>query len=358
MKKFAIIALICLAGCLFQGVEREGFSEKDLTVPTPYAFSDFEEKPRANSLMAYSATYRLILKPAGLFAGYKGVFKIYVENIGVNDIFVYGFAIKINGKEEKKEWNEGKTILAGENKSFIFSFNCPPAGNYTYEIGVYLMAGRDGKWHDYGLEYIDDEKRIEIEGYEATTYTYKLRKNYYIYFDRINKLIDPYDITISNKAHQITSKYGDNYNIAKVCAIFDWVYENVEYKNETGEKWNKPSQALYEGGDCEEFAMLISAMVEAIGGTARVYITKDHAFSAIYIGRNISILKSIDAYYHANLNYALISDKFGYWIVADPLNYFYLGGLPVGGIVKGKGYKLYNWSISTNKLYAIDVLKE
>lgn len=358
-KNLAVIALVCMAGCIFfQNLEREGFNEEDLTIPSAssYTFNNFEEKPQENAFIGPTASYRLSWEFAALYAGYRGVFRINVENMGSYNLFIYGFAIKIDGKEQKDRWDDGKIVVPGDKEKFFFSFNCPSAGNHSYKLGVYIMAERNGRWHDYGLEYSDEKKEFEVRGYANASY--KLRRNYYYYFDKVNELVNPYEPIIYQKAYQITSSFGNGYNIAKVCAIFDWVYENVPYENETGDEWIKPSIALYEGGDCEEFAMLISAMVEAIGGTARVYITDNHAFAAIYIGKDISLLKSIDAYYHANLNYALLHDEFGYWIVADPLAYFYLGGLPVGGIVEEGGYKLYEWSILTEKLHAIDVLRE
>jgi len=218
------------------------------------------------------------------------------------------------------------------------------------------MVGKDGKWYDYGLQYVRGKKKIEVKGYEAASY--KLYKNYYKYFDKINEYVDSNDLAILRKIQEVASKYGFSYNIAKVCAIFDWIYENVKYVNDSNDEWEKPSYALQYGGDCEEFAMLMAAMITAAGGTARIYLTDNHAFAAVYIGKDLSLLKDIDAYYHANLSYAFFEDEFGYWLIADPLASFYIGGLPVGSVVIAKNGKNYEWSIITNKLYAIDVLKD
>ena len=355
MKKLAIIALICLTGCIFiEDVEREGFSQEDLTAPLPYNFL-LQKKPIADSLLPVSYSYNISWQISDLYEGYRGAFRIEIENTGKHALFIYGFAINIDGEEQKSEWDGGKEILYGKRDTFIFSFVCPAAGEYNYRIGVYFMA-KGRRWYDYGLEYIKGERQLEVKNFESASY--KLYKNYYVYFDKINKLVDPYDADIHKKTLEITSKYGGNYNTAKMCAIFDWVYENVEYVNDTNDEWNEPSCALYHGGDCEEFAMLMAAMVTAAGGTARVYLTDNHAFAAVYIGKDLSLLKNIDAYYNANLSYAFFEDEFGYWLVADPLATFYIGGLPVGSVVMAKDGKHYEWSILTNKLYAIDVLKE
>ena len=35
-------------------------------------------------------------------------------------------------------------------------------------------------------------------------------------------------------------------------------------------------------GDCDDKAILISSMLEAVGGKTRVYLTDTHAFAAVY----------------------------------------------------------------------------
>ncbi|MBC7080825.1 MAG: transglutaminase domain-containing protein [Thermoplasmatales archaeon] len=342
-----------LCGCLF-AFEREGFKEEDLLPPLPY-FVSFEEKPPQSSFLAYSASYEVTWKISPAYSLSRCAFKIYINNTGESDIFVYGFAIKINGREQISKYEHGKEILRGENKSFIFSFLCPEEGNHSYKLGVYFMAGKGRKWYDHGLKYLKEEKYIEVKGFESKK-EHKFYKNYFRYFDKINELVNPFDPIIKSKANEITSKYGSSYNIAKICAIFDWVYENVEYKKEEKDEWNKPSYAIFNGGDCEEFAMLISALISAIGGNARIYLTDNHAFSSIYIGKNLSLLECIDAYYSANLTYAIFEDEFGYWLVADPLSYFYLGCLPVGSAVAGEKGNVYDFYMITSELHAIDVL--
>jgi len=355
VKKIVVIGILILfSGCIFQSLEREGFKEEDLTTPFPY-YVTYDAKPLSNSLIHFSYSYEIIWEINDLYAFYNGAFKIKIRNTGNTKLFVYGFAIKINDMEEKSKWKDGKFILPGEEKDFSFAFKCPPPGIHQYKLGIYFMAGRGNRWYDYGLKFSDEKRELEIKGFENATY--RLYKNYYLYFDKINELVDTNDATILQRANQI-AKYGNGYNIANVCAIFDWIRENIQYKNDTDDEWTKPSIALYEGGDCEEFAMLMAAMVEAIGGTARIYLTDNHAFASIYIGKNVDLLECIDTYYHANLSYALFHDKFGYWIVADPLASTYLGGLPVGGVVTGGEGKIYEWSIKTNKLYSIDVMRD
>lgn len=351
-----LMSFIFISGCLFfESVIRKGFEENDLMYPLPY-YMEMERKPEPNSIFSPPLLYNLSWQFSKLYPGYKGAIRMVLENRGRGDIFVYGFSIKIDDEEQKKEFEYGKKVERGEKEIFVFSFDCPPPGEYEYRIGLYVMNGAGNKWYDYGLRYISKTGNIEVKEYMKGDYNF--HRNYYTYFDKINEMVDPDEEIIREKAFEIASRYGKNYNIAQVCGIYEWIYDNVEYKNDTDDEWIPPSDAIIVGGDCEEFAMLFSAMVSAIGGTCRIYITDNHAFSTVYIGKNLELLYSIDSYYGSNLTYAFFEDEFGYWLVADPLASFYLGGLPVGGMVEGKdNIKYYRWSLMTNELYSIDVLR-
>ena len=355
MRWLAIVALICLTGCIFiEDVERKGFGEEDLVAPQPYNVL-LIKKPVANSLFPFSYTYNISWQFSDLYEGYRGAVMVEIENTGRNKIFVYGFGIKIDGKEYAKD-DGGKEVAPAAKEKFYFSFDCPPAGQHEYQLGVFFMVGKGNRWYDYGLKYVEGIRTFDVKEFEGGEY--KLYRNYYKYFDKINGLVDTNNAILKEKVNEITQGYGGDYNTAKLCAIFSWIYENIEYVNDTEDIWNSPQYAIEYGGDCEEFAMLMAAMVTIAGGTARVYLTDNHAFAAVYIGKDASLLKYIDEYYNANFSYAFFKDEMGYWLVADPLASFYIGGLPVGGVATKANGKNYEWSIVTNKLYAIDVLKD
>ncbi len=354
---YAVIAIF-LTGCiLMPDITREGFTEKDLIAPHPW-HGYLDTKPYGKNSFIHYGRYDIKWSIGKLYPGYNGVVKIDIANIGSTDIFIYNIDMKVDGKSNMwlDDNNHGLYVNRGETKTFYVSFKCPSAGKHNYSIGVYYMA-RKFLWYDCG-SYYTGTYILNISHY-GNKINYRYIKNYYVYFDKINKLVNTIDPTVMNKEAIATAGYGSDYNIAKVCAIFNYVLNNMQYKNDTdGDIWNSPSTALLEGGDCEEFAMTMAAMTEAAGGTARVYLTDNHAFAAIYIGKDLNLLNSIDSFYHANLSYALFNDSLGYWIVADPLSSSYLGGLPVGGFAYGKDGKTYKWSISTNELYSIDVMKD
>jgi len=357
--KALLLLIILLLGCLTPPY-RHGFDENDVVAPSPYHV-EWERKPVANAIIHYTYNYIVAISYPNLsiiYPKYWNAIELKVKNIGNTNIFIYNIEIDIGGRKFI-QWDgkDGKEIMPGEEKSFVVSFMVDNSGVYSYKIGFYLMAGRNNRWYDWGLVYSEGENEIEISPFKNPAH-YKMHKNYYVYFDRIKKLVDPYDSIVVQKANIASSGYGYGYNIAKVCSIFEYIRNHMKYVNESKDEWNSPSIALIQGGDCEEFAMTMAAMsmATAKGYVARIYITDNHAFAAIYIGKDLGILNSIDSYYHAKLSYALFEDKFGYWIVADMLSSCYLGCLPVGGYaLEGEG-RIYKWSIETNDLYAIDVV--
>jgi hypothetical protein len=355
VKEVAVIAVVLLAGCtFFESLEREGFSEADLTVPVP-AEPTVNYKPVAKAELPYPFSYNASWKIGAFWEHYRGALHLSIHNVGVNDLFVYGLAIQIGDERQDAMLANGQKLKPGEAETFILSFTCPSAGTHTYRLGTYLLAGRGGRWYDHELEYLDGTYEMDVQ--QVRDGAYELVKNNYRHYDRINDLVDPYDPVVQQQTQEVIRTLGMEYTIHRVCAIFDWIRENIEYVNDTGNEWTAPYKVFDRGGDCEEFAMLLSAMVTAAGGTARIYLSDTHAFATVYLGATLGPLGEIDDYYDANLSYAYFEDAFGYWLVADPLAGFYLGDLPVGGIATGGSGRAYRWSVLTNTLHAIDVMR-
>lgn len=64
------------------------------------------------------------------------------------------------------------------------------------------------------------------------------------------------------------------------------VKEEIEYVSDPrgNDIWEPANVTLRIGaGDCEDQAILLSSMLEAVGGTTRVYLTDNHAFAAVYL---------------------------------------------------------------------------
>lgn len=381
MKILAILcAFIVLSGCIslpFGSVNREGFSREDLTAPLSYPYTpEREEKPAGTISAQPGYSYNISWEVSKAYVGYGGVAKIRVNNTGDNDIFIYDFGIKIGLHEWK--WGDDDTgiiVHTGEEKKAYLTFgSLPTPGKYVYEFTMSFMVNNKAgnfpfhnkyEWHDSGTSTIKKEDcDVDIRPYNSSS-NYKYSKNYYYYFDKINDMVDPFDISILSKAREITSPYPGAYNIFQVCAIFDYLREEIFYIEEEEDIWSSPIDTLKKcSGDCEDFATLFSALVASKGGTARVYLTDNHAFAAVYIGskaKAVELFQEIEKYYDSDLFFAVFEDEFGYWLVADPLGSFYLGGLPVGADVIGPSQEnnVYNWDfVGTTKVNIIDVMRE
>ena len=120
--------------------------------------------------------------------------------------------------------------------------------------------------------------------------------------------VEPDNSKVHEEAILLTAKHPGDYTIDQVSAIYSylksgdssrsidgWSYvpdprgvNNFFWANETlslGEKTNCAG-----AGDCGDFAILMSALVESIGGTTRIILvqnnsTGNHAYAEVYLGR-------------------------------------------------------------------------
>jgi hypothetical protein len=123
---------------------------------------------------------------------------------------------------------------------------------------------------------------------------------------------------LRNKAVQIAGQNEGTYNLGQVCDIFDYCYNNWKYVNDPNgnEIVEYASNTISNGlnGDCDDFAVLISSMVLAIGGEARINYAYDadsgHAFTEVNIGHT-----RIEEY--ISKRYRKVYDNSGIWSRTD-----------------------------------------
>jgi transglutaminase-like putative cysteine protease len=164
--------------------------------------------------------------------------------------------------------------------------------------------------------------------------TQKYRYNPAYYFKKINRLVESAEPAVRGKAAEVARSYPGAYNIYQVCALFDMVKEDIEYVSDPrgNDIWEPANVTLRIGaGDCEDQAILLSSMLEAVGGTTRVYLTDNHAFAAVYIGNGTdstdTAVKGVRNYY-GNVDVNYLTDEYGSWLMLDPTSSLYAGGLP------------------------------
>jgi transglutaminase-like putative cysteine protease len=109
----------------------------------------------------------------------------------------------------------------------------------------------------------------------------------------LEKLIAAVDIdneTTNDYAVKLASRFPGEYNIDQVCNIYSYIVKNWKYVNDSDkmENFRSASRSINNNlaGDCDDFAILIAAMVESIGGDARISFAYNnevgHAFTEVF----------------------------------------------------------------------------
>lgn len=270
-----------------------------------------------------------------LFQGGVGYLKIGIKNEGRNPIFIdrYGVSVNASGTRVFSE-DCGVLLSPGEEQNLgVIAVQVPEEETARFSIVLWLLASTsEGKWHEYDPYFmngfITDLKPMP----EKMNPEYRYNPDYY--FKRINGLVEPAEPSVRARAAETARLYPGAYNIYQVCALFDAVKEEVEYVSDPrgNDIWESANVTLRIGaGDCEDQAILLSSMIEAIGGTTRVYLTDNHAFAAVYLGNGTNSIETavtgVRAYY-GNVDVNYLTDGYGSWLMLDPTSSLYAGGLP------------------------------
>ena len=90
----------------------------------------------------------------------------------------------------------------------------------------------------------------------------------------------------------IPPEHGGKYRLSQICDLWETVYARWTYVNDPqgGDYFSPASRTVTLGlkGDCDDFAIVVAAMIESIGGNARIVYdrneTTGHAYPEVYIG--------------------------------------------------------------------------
>ena len=82
------------------------------------------------------------------------------------------------------------------------------------------------------------------------------------------------------------------YNICQICTIYDYLYKNWRYVSDpNGFEYFSPASRTIKAnlaGDCDDYAVLMAAMIAAIGGGTRIILAWNndggHAYAEVYMG--------------------------------------------------------------------------
>jgi predicted RNA-binding Zn-ribbon protein involved in translation (DUF1610 family) len=136
----------------------------------------------------------------------------------------------------------------------------------------------------------NDDKKVVNQEEKGTTSSDMYEKN-------LASLVNSVDIKnpiTTDFAASLASQFPGKYNVGQVCQIYDYVVHEWKYVNDTRSMENFRSASrsinLNLTGDCDDFAILIAALIESIGGQTRISFAfndkSGHAFTEVYAARN------------------------------------------------------------------------
>jgi hypothetical protein len=139
------------------------------------------------------------------------------------------------------------------------------------------------------------EKKIELKACEGQLDDWdnpivvdpdaELAKKYAQAIDYTNPITRDYAI-------QLAAKWPGKFHIGQICEIYDHLYKNWRYVNDPwGVDFISPASRTIQAnlaGDCDDFAVLMAAMIAAIGGSPRIIIAWNndvgHAYAEVFMG--------------------------------------------------------------------------
>ena len=113
--------------------------------------------------------------------------------------------------------------------------------------------------------------------------------------DEIIKAADYTNPTTRDFAVKIAARYDwseGRYNLAQVVSIYEYLYDNWKYVSDPyGIDYFSPASRTIDlglSGDCDDFAILMAAVIKAIGGTPRLTVAYgsegNHMYTEVYMG--------------------------------------------------------------------------
>jgi transglutaminase-like putative cysteine protease len=355
--------------------KRDGFSAEQLADAAPYAYNldnpTIDDEPvidTSNHRRVSNIVAIWYFEKNAVYKEYGGILNLAIKNNSTSTIFVYKIGIRPEWYDRFGERgyfaDAGKFIKPGEEFNVgMVRFDGPKAtGEFEYDIIFYLyLQNETGSWNDCGSQEASDKSFI-VSDLPGTT-NYEQQYNLPQYYDKINKIVDPTDASVYNLSHEIAAKYQGAYNIYQMCALFDYMAENIKYFSDpssTENYWCTPDQTIKFGGDCEDHSTLLASLVISLGGAVRMYMTDSHAFIGLYVGSDDNIqdvTEAIQGYYRTDINLYFLKDKLGYWLMMDTIGSTYLGGLPLGGVPVREDGSGWSWGFTeTENLFVTDVI--
>jgi hypothetical protein len=142
---------------------------------------------------------------------------------------------------------------------------------------------------------------------EGGSATFKTKRNVSSIKYDINEKINKGNMPVTIEGRMLIGEDSSHRGIDQICSIYDavvnnWTYvedwkglEQIQYSNLTLEL-GKPKKIGK--GDCDDFAILLAALVESVGGTPRIIFAYGpmggHAYAEVYLGKDLGQDSDVD----------------------------------------------------------------
>ena len=310
-----------------------GFDTSSLHAPEIVLKSPVERIQLNSSLTAPKLNLEMSWTLTPIYSGYGGVINLTVTNSDPTMIYIYGFGVTWDGSSVQTYRNSSVLIPSGQQGSLGYLFFQAPAnttgGYYTIMLEVEVQNSMHTGWKDLGAYAVSEHKYASFDS-PLNYLNHSTTTNGAAYYSKVNKRLDM-DVT-RTIAYNILANNSNVYSIQAVADAFDWVRDHIVYTEDPTDYWQSSSETLsWRTGDCEDYAILLAAMIDEMGGNARVNIIDGHAFPTVFVGSNASALdnisKAISSHYETQVPVYFLNDTTGYWMVIDPTGFPYAGGL-------------------------------
>jgi hypothetical protein len=130
----------------------------------------------------------------------------------------------------------------------------------------------------------------------------------------LNSKVEADEPVVIEEAGLAAGRYSGDYTIEQISGIYDHLKDNWHYMRDPRgiDYFKNASESLILGrksgcvgvGDCDDFAILMSALIEAAGGTTRIIMARNnttggHAYAEVYLGQ----LNATDSQVEAIINW-------------------------------------------------------
>ena len=359
------------------GMSRAGFSKDDLDPPMnknrPYALEDPPRFIRGGvpppSSYTISFPVNATTKKLTALSGVGAILNLSIANTGETDLYVEHLVIDTNYGYDVKA-DVGRYVSTGSARYLRHLMIPVPDDRISgmeFSISLDVLVGPiigETVWTrraqvEFGTNAVD------VVPLGRARDLPEVRKNVPGLYDKVVPAVSDEMAPLRSIAVNLTGT--GPFTIMDLVDTALFLESNLDYIEDIRpeDEWCSPMTTMdRSGGDCEDWAVLYSGLIGAMGGSSRVLVNDRHAVSSVYIGEDDSILGSIREAFGTDLPLLVHEDELGKWLIVEPQVEPMFGWPPVNvrlvdTPIEGQyvyGYPDLGWEFTDSSvLYIVDI---